>query len=245
LAVQLVRLKVAVVVVWGDRAVVAVKEASPAIPIVMAVHPDPVGAGLAASLARPGGQVTGLSDYHAGTVTKRLEFLKQVAPSASRVGVFLNPTYPPAVKQLHEIQAAAPVLGVTAFPIEAKGDEDIERAFSALSMVQPGALPIIPDPGFTARRKIAELAIKSRLATASTVRQWAEAGILMSYGANFTELWSRAATYVDKILKGTKPGELPIEQPTTFELVINLKTAKAIGLTVPPSLLARADQVIE
>jgi putative tryptophan/tyrosine transport system substrate-binding protein len=245
LAAQLVSLNIVVVVVWGDRAVVAVKEASSSLPIVMAVHPDPVGAGLANSLARPGGRVTGLSDYHGDTVTKRLELLKQIVPSASRVGVFLNPTYPPAVRQLRDIKAAAPLLGVTAFPIEAKGDEEIERAFSALSIPRPGALLIIPDPGFTARTKIAELAIKSRLATVSTVRQWADAGILMSYGANFVELWRRSATYVDKILKGAKPGDLPIEQPTQFELTINLKTAKALGLTIPPSILARADQVIE
>jgi putative tryptophan/tyrosine transport system substrate-binding protein len=245
LAEGLVRLKPDVIVVWGDPAMHAIRQASRTIPIVMAVHPDPVGAGLAASLSHPGGQVTGLSDFHAGTVTKRLEFLKEVAPAAFRIAVLMNPSYPPAVRQLESIQADAPALGMSLVVIKAIGDHDVDGAFATIGKDRPGALLIIPDPTFTRRRRIAELALKSRLPSITTVRQWAEAGILMSYGTSFPHLWHRAATYVDKILKGAKPADLPIEQPTKFELVINLKTAKALGLTIPPSLMARADHVIE
>ena len=245
LAAGLVRLKVDVIVVWGDSAMRATKQATNTIPIVMAVHPDPVAAGLVASLAHPGGQVTGLSDFHAGTVTKRLELLKQVVPATSRIAVLVNPNYPAALMQLKSIQADAPAMGVRILVVEAKGDQEIDRAFATIGTERPSALLIVPDPTFTKRRRIAELAVEHRVPSMSTIRQWAEAGILMSYGTSFTHLWHRAATYVDKILKGAKPADLPVEQPTKFEFVINLKTAKALGLTIPPSLLARADQVIE
>jgi putative ABC transport system substrate-binding protein len=245
LLADLVRLKVAVLVVWGDVAMQAAREVAPRLPIVMAVHPDPVGAGLVASLARPGGQVTGLSDYHGGTITKRIELLKEVLPGTTKVAVLFNPGYPAASRQLAGIQADAQVLGVTLVAVEARGDAGVSQAFTAIARERAGGLLIIPDPTFTARRRIADLAIRNRLSSVSTVRQWAEAGVLMSYGTSFTHLWHRAATYVDKILKGAQPGDLPVEQATKFELVINLRTARALGLTVPPALLLRADEVIE
>jgi len=245
LVAELVRLKVDVFVVWGDPAVRAISKATTTIPIVLAVHADPVGAGFAASLARPGGQVTGLSDFHSGTVTKRVELLKEAVPAVTRVAVLFNPEYATTVNQFKSIQAAEPALGVTVIAMEARNDEEIEGAFGRIGRERPGALVILPQPSFTARRRMADLAIKHRLPSVATVRQWAEAGVMMSYGASFVDLWRRAATYVDKILKGAKPADLPIEQPTKFELVINMKTAKALGITIPPSLLLRADYVIE
>ena len=245
LVAELVRLKVEVLVIWGDVAMRAAREGAAGTPIVMAVHPDPVGAGLVASLARPGGQVTGLSDFHGGTITKRIELLKEVLPGTNRVAVLFNPTYPAAARQLANIRADAQALGVTVLPVEARGDEGIAAAFAAMGRERPGGLLIIPDPTFTARGRIAELAIKSRLPSIATVRQWAEAGILMSYGSSFPHLWHRAATYVDKILKGARPAELPVEQATRFELTVNVRTARALGLSVPPALLLRADEVFE
>jgi putative ABC transport system substrate-binding protein len=246
LAAELVRLKVDVLVVYGGvPGVRAASEATSTIPIVMTVGADPVGAGLAAGLARPGGQVTGLSDFHAGTITKRLELLKEVAPSVSRVAVLLNPGNPTSLLQLKTIHAAAPALGVTLLSWEVKGPDDLAHALTTIGNALPGALLLISDSTFVDRKRIAEFAVKSRLPAISTVRQWAEAGLLISYGANFSDLWRRAAMYVDKILKGAKPGDLPIEQAMTWELVINLKTARALNLTIPPSLLLRADHVIE
>jgi ABC-type uncharacterized transport system substrate-binding protein len=249
LAAELVRLKVDVVVVYGGvRAVQAVKQATSTIPIVLAVSADPVGQGLVASLARPGGQVTGLSDFHGSLVPKRLELLKDLAPSASRIALLLNPANPGSVLQARDIRAAAPAVGVTVFSVEVRGPapEDFDQAFAAIGKERPDALLLIPDATFVDRQKyIAELAVKHRLPSIGTFRQYAESGFLMSYGANFADLWRRAATYVDKILKGARPGDLPIEQASTFELVINLKTARALGLTIPSSLLLRADHVIE
>jgi ABC-type uncharacterized transport system substrate-binding protein len=311
---------------------------------VFTIDPDPVGRGLVASLARPGGNVTGLSDAHADLVPKRLELLKEAAPSAVRVGVLFNPASSLGPAQLKTAQAAAPALGMTVLPVEVRGRgrNDIDRAFETMSKgrftgililgdptigvhrsriaelaikrqlpavstlresaeagllmsygtdfhdlwrraarevdkilkgAKPGDLPvevrgrgrndidrafetmrkkrstgilILGDPTVGVHRsRIAELAVKSQLPAVSTLRESAEAGLLMSYGTDFHDLWRRAATYVDKILKGAKPGDLPVEQPTKFDLVINLKTAKALGLTIPPSLLQRADQVIE
>ena len=249
LAAELVRLKVDVVVVYGGaRAVQAVKQATSTIPIVLAVSADPVGQGLVASLARPGGQVTGLSDFHGSLVPKRLELLKDLAPSASRIALLLNPTNPGAVLQAKDIRAAAPAVGVTVFSVEVRGPtpDDFDQAFAVIGKERPDALLLIPDATFVDRQKyIAELAVKHRLPAIGTLRQYAESGFLMSYGANFADLWRRAATYVDKILKGARPGDLPIEQASTFELVINLRTARALGVTIPPSLLLRADDVIE
>ena len=179
-------------------------------------------------------------------VTKRLELLKEVVPSASRVAVLLNPANPTNPLQLKEIQAVAPALGVTLLPLEAKEPNDIDRAFAVMRNQQPGALIVFGDLMFgTHQKRMAELALKSRLPAIWAVKENADAGGLMSYGTNFDDLYRRAAGYVDKILKGAKPADLPVEQPTKFELVLNLKTAKALGLTIPQTLLLRADQVIE
>ena len=246
LAAQLVRLKVDVIVASsGDTARVA-KEATTTIPIVFTVSPDPVGTGLVESLARPGGNVTGLSDFHGDLVAKRLELLKEVVPLASRVAFLWNSASSSGPLQLKELQAVAPALGVTLLSFEVKGADDFDRAFVAMGKERPGALVVHGDPLLSNQRsRIFEFAVKNRLPAIYTVRENVEAGGLMSYGANFLDLWRRAATYVDKILKGTKPADLPVEQPMKFELVINLKTAKQIGLTIPPNVLARADKVIK
>lgn len=246
LAAELVRLKVDVLVAEGAPAAQAAKNATSVIPIVMGNAADPVGTGLVASLARPGGNITGLSDFNLGVVTKRLELLKEVVPSASRVAVLLNPSNPTNPLQLKEIQAAAPALRVTLLSLEAKAAGDIDRAFTTMRKERPGALIVIGDPMFgTHARRIVELAAKSRLPAIYSSRISIDTGGLMSYGTNFDDLYRRAATYVDKILKGTKPSDLPVEQPTKFELIVNLKTAKALGLTIPQSVLFRADEVIQ
>jgi putative ABC transport system substrate-binding protein len=245
LAADLVRIHVDVIVATGAPAAQAAKKTTSTAPIVMGNAADPVGTGLVASLARPGGNVTGLSDFAEGVITKRLELLKQVAPPVSRVAVLLNPANPSNPLQLKEIRAAAPSLGVTPLALEVKSAEDIERGFSAMKKERAGALLVLGDPLLeTHRVKIAKLAIDERLPAIYSHSGWMDIG-LMSYGVNFDDLYRRAATYVDKILKGAKPGELPVEQPTKLELVINLKAAKQIGLTIPPNVLARADRVIK
>jgi ABC-type uncharacterized transport system substrate-binding protein len=242
---ELVNLKIDVLVVYGMVAVKAAKRVTNTIPIVMANAVDPVGAGLVASLARPGGNITGLSDYHFATVTKRLELLKEVVPTASRVGVLFNPANASNPLQVKDLQRVAPSLKVSVTPVEAKTPADVDRAFDALKKDRPSALLLIGDTLLSANQKrIAEFALENRIPAGYTLRQFVEAGGLMSYGTNFADMWRRAASYVDKILKGTKPADLPVEQPTKFELVINLKTAKQIGLTIPPNVLARADKVI-
>ena len=248
LLAELVRLKVDVLVVGGDPALHAAKKAISDIPIVMVTRPDPVGTGLVFSRARPGANITGLSDFHAGVVTKtkRLELLKEAVPSASRVAVLLNPSHPTNPLQLKDLQAAAPGLRVTILSLGVRGTDDIDRAFTIMKKERPGALLALGDPTITNyQRTIAELAIKIRLPSIYTIRQFAELGGLMSYGTSFEDLYRRAATYVDKILKGAKPADLPVEQPTKFERVINLKTAKQIGVTIPQSVLYRADKVIK
>jgi ABC-type uncharacterized transport system substrate-binding protein len=246
LAAELARLKIDIFVIAGAPAAHAAKKASTVIPIVMIAVADPVGMGLVASLARPGGSITGLSDFNTGVVAKRLELLREVVPSASRVAVLLNPTNPSNPPQLKLTQAAAATLGVTLLAFEANRADAIDRAFVAIKTERAGALIIIGDPMLgTHAKRIVELSTRNRLPTIYWVREFPDAGGLMSYGAKFDDLWRRAATYVDKILKGAKPGELPVEQPTKFELVINLKTAKALGLTIPQTILLQADQVIE
>jgi putative ABC transport system substrate-binding protein len=241
---ELVRLKVDVLVAYGPAS--ALKKIAGTIPVVFTVSADPVAVGLAASLARPGGNLTGLSDQHSDTVTKRLELLREVIPSMSRVAVLWNPTVPSALPQLRSLQAAAPALGMTVLSLEARGPADIERAFSVIGKERPVALLVIGEPLTVSHRgRIAELAIKNRLPAIGTTRQYADAGFLMAYGANFDHLWRRAATYVDKILKGAKPGDLPIEQASKWDLVINLKTAKVLGVTIPPVLMLQADHVIQ
>ena len=246
LAAELARLKVDVFVVAGAPAAHAAKKASSVIPSVMTGVADPVGMGLVASLARPGGSITGLSDFNTGVVVKRLELLREVVPSVSRVAVLLNPMNPSNSPQLRLTQAAAATLAVTLLTFEAKRADEIDRAFLAMKTERPGALLVIGDPllGSHAKR-IVELSTRNQLPAIYWTREFPDGGGLMSYGTNLDDLWRQAATYVDKILKGAKPADLPIEQPTKFELVINLKTAKALGLTIPPSLLLRADQVIE
>jgi len=246
LATELVRLGVDILVVMGAPAAHAAKNATSVIPIVIGNAADPVGTGLVASLARPGGNITGLSDFNLGVVTKRFELLKEVVPSASRVAVLLNPANPTNPLQLKEIQAVAPALGVTLLPLEARELNDVDRAFAVMRNQQPGALIVFGDQMFgTHQKRLAELALKSRLPAIWAQKENVDAGGLMSYGTNFDDLYRRAAGYVDKILKGAKPADLPVEQPTKFELVINLKTAKALGLTIPQSVMLRADQVIE
>jgi len=246
LAGELVRMKVDVIVAAGALAIRAAKKVTSTIPVVMGNAGDPVGTGLVASLARPGGNVTGVSELSAGVVTKRLELLKEVVPAASRVAVLLNPANPTNSMELKEIQAVSPAFGVILLPLEVKGPDDIERAFATMKKELAGALIILGDQtNSTRRNRIIELAIKDRLPAIFGRGVAVHSGGLMSYGASFGDLYRRAATYVDKILKGAKPADLPVEQPTKFELVINLKTAKALGITVPPEVLQRADRVIK
>jgi putative ABC transport system substrate-binding protein len=246
LAAELVRLKVDVAVVRGSPSVVAVQKAHDTLPIVMTVHADPVGTGLVASLARPGGRVTGLTDGHADLAPKRLEFLKEMVPSVSRVAAFHNPSTPHARRQLTHIQTNAPALGLTILPVKVQAPRDIDGAFDTARRERADAVFIIPDPSWSLGQepRLADLALRHRLPAIGTLKKFAETGMLMAYGTDFAQLFRRAATYVDKILKGAKPGDLPIEHPTKFDLIINLRTAKALGLAVPPTLQVRADDVI-
>ena len=247
LAADLVRLKVDVIVAQGGAATQAVQQATRTIPIVMSLVLDPVASGLVPSLARPGGNVTGTSFMGPDMVGKQLQLLKEVVPKVSRVALLTNPANPASAPGLREAEAAARALGVRLQALEARNPQEIDSAFAAMTREHAGALLIFPDPIFTnQRRQIAELAAKRRLpALHGGTPEYAEAGGLMVYSPNILDLHRRAATYVDKILKGAKPGDLPVEQPTKFELVINLKTAKALGLTIPQSLLVRADEVVQ
>ena len=248
LAAELVRLNVDVIVTAPAGSASFAKKATSTIPIVFIGEPDPVGTALVASLAHPGGNVTGLADAHSDLVPKRLELLKQVAPSASRIAILWNPANPSTAPQLKIAVAAAPALGTTILPVGVKGSrrDDVDRAFETLVKNRPGSLLVVGDATLGVhRQRIAELSIKHRLPTSGSHSAWTESGLLMSYGTDFVELFRRGAVLVDKILKGARPADLPVEQPTKFELVINLKTAKALGLTVQPSLLTRADRVIE
>ncbi len=247
LAAELVRLKVDVIVTATTSGVQAARRATSTIPIVMAAVGDPVVTGLVASLARPGGNITGLSLLSPELSGKRLELLREAVPKLSPVAVLWNSANPAMILSFRETQTAAQVLGVSLQSWEVQGDpQDFERAFSMISKERPHALVVVLDP-FTIlhRSRIVELAAKHRLPAMYDVRAFVEAGGLMSYGPSVPDMYRRAATYVDKILKGAKPAELPVEQPTRFELVINLKTAKALGLTIPQSVLIRADQVIQ
>jgi ABC-type uncharacterized transport system substrate-binding protein len=244
LAAELVNLKVDILVARGAPAAHAARNATSTIPIVMGNAADPVGTGLVASLARPGGNITGLSDFNSGVITKRLELLKEVVPAVSRIAILLNPGNPTNPPQLKEVQAVAPALSLTLLSLEVKGADDIERAFTAMKKDRTGALLVVGGGVGNHGPRVAELAVKSRLPAMWSSSDSVETGGLMSYGTNFADLYRRAATYVDKILKGAKPADLPVEQPMKFELVINLKAAKQIGLTIPPNVLVRADKVI-
>jgi putative tryptophan/tyrosine transport system substrate-binding protein len=247
LAADLVRLKVDVILAAGTGpGALAAKHASTAIPIVVLNHPDPVGSGLVASLARPGGNVTGLSTFSPDLVGKELQLLTEAVPRLSRVAVLRNPTNQAQLAELREAEIAVRPLGMQLQILDAPTPGEFASAFAAMTKEGAGALLILRDPLFFLQRtRIAELAAKRRLPAMAYTRELVEAGLLMAYGPDQRDIWRRSATFVDKILKGAKPADLPVEQPTEFELVINLKTAKALGLTIPPSLLARADQVIE
>jgi ABC-type uncharacterized transport system substrate-binding protein len=246
LAAELVGLKVDVIVTSGTPASLAAKQATRTIPIVMAQLADPVGAGLVASLGRPGGNVTGLTTQDANLSGKRLEMLREVVPKVSRFAVLIDETSPGSMLIARGTQVAAQSLGVQLQSLGVRGPGELDRAFSAMKEARAGAL-IVESSSllFTSRTRLADLALKNRLPTVFAQREYAEAGGLMAYSADFSDLFRRTATFVDKILKGAKPADLPVEQPTKFDFVINLKTAKALGLTIPPSLLQRADQVIE
>jgi len=242
----LVRLKVDVIVVGTDVGIAAVRQQTQTIPIVMANSTDPVATGFVASLARPGGNVTGLSTMSPELSAKRLELLKAAVPGLSRVAIIWNPDARGAVLDYKETEGAARSLRLQLQAVEVSRADDFNRAFSALTTGRAEALIVAPSfLFFTNRGQIASLAQKNRVPTMWPGTDFTEAGGLMAYGPNTAERWRRAAAYVDKILKGAKPGDLPVEQPTKFELAINLKTAKALGLTIPPSLLRRADHVIQ
>ncbi len=246
LAAELVRLKVDVIVTPTTPASLAAKQATSTIPIVFVAVADAVGAGLIASFARPGGNITGLASISAELGGKRLELLKQVASKASRVAVLYNPGDRANVLMLKDMQESAPALGLTLHPLEVRGPGEFEDAFAAMTRARTHAL--FGSAGvltFEHRKTLVDLAAKNRIPAMWGHRQFVDAGGLMSYAVNWYDQLRRAATYVEKILKGAKPGDLPVEQPTKFELDINLKAAKAIGLTIPPSLLQRADEIIQ
>jgi putative tryptophan/tyrosine transport system substrate-binding protein len=246
LAAELVRLKVDVIVTASPPATEAAKQATSTIPIVFTVVGDPVAEGFVANLARPGGNITGLATISPELVGKQLEMLKAVVPKISRVAVLQNPSNLSHLRQLRQAESAARALGVQLQILEARTPSEIEAAFPAMSSQRAGGVLVLRDAVFRAQgAQIAALAAKSRLPAMYGLREQAEAGGLMAYGASVPQMFRRAATYVDRILKGAKPGDLPVEQPTKFELVINLKTAKALGLTIPQSILVRADRVID
>jgi len=243
---DLIQLKVDIIVSSSTPAVRAAKESTRTIPIVMAGLTDPVGAGLISSLARPGGNITGLTNIFTELSAKRLELLKEVAPRVSRVAILWNPTHPGQAIAWQQTQQAAQTLGLVLFSAEVRRPEDFNPAFTAILVERAEALLVLPDPLTSFHRhQTADFAVKQRLPSVYAASYWVQAGGLLSYGPSFPEIWRRAGVYVDKILKGARPADLPIEQPTKYELVINLKTAKALGLTIPQSLLLRADQVIE
>jgi ABC-type uncharacterized transport system substrate-binding protein len=244
IAAEFVRLKVDVIVTAGG-AVLAAKQATSLIPIVFAVAADPVGGGLVASLVRPGGNVTGLSTQFTDLAGKRLELLREIVPNLRRLAIMANAGYPAAVLEMTEVQATARTLGLEVATFEIRRAEDIAPAFEALKG-RAEAVYVCGDPLMTTNRvRMNTLALAARLPMMHAIREFVEAGGLISYGPNFPDLWRHAADLVDKILRGAKPAEIPVAQPTKFDLVINLTTAKALGLDVPPTLLARADEVIE
>jgi putative ABC transport system substrate-binding protein len=245
IAAEFVRLKVDVIVTSGTLPVVVAKQTTSVIPIVFATAGDPVGNRLVASLAQPGGNVTGLSIQSVDLAGKRLELLREVLPGLRRLAFMANVGTPIAVMEIGEVKAAARTLGLEVDTLEIRRAEDIASAFEALKG-GAGALYVQPEPLTTSNRmQINNLALAARLPTMHGNPENVEAGGLMAYAPHYLDMWQRAADYVDKILRGAKPGEIPVEQPTRFDLVINLKTAKALGLTVPPTLLAIADEVIE
>jgi putative tryptophan/tyrosine transport system substrate-binding protein len=246
-AAELVALQPDVIVTpLGDAAVLALKNATTTTPVVMLVAADPVGTGLVTSLARPGGNITGMSILAPDVSGKRLALLKEAIPRVTRVALLWNSADPGKVSELRYTEAAATALRLTVHPVEVRAGGDFPRAFSIITGLRPEAIVVFSDPLTVVNaRQIVAYATQQRLPLIAELRHFAETGALMSYGASLAEMFRRSAAYVDKILRGSKPADLPVEQPTKFEFVINLKTAKALGLTIPPSLLVRADQVIE
>ena len=242
---EFVRLKVDIIVTGGTAAVIAAKQATLVIPIVFGTAGDPVGTGLVASLARPGGNVTGLSNQSADVAGKRLELLRDAVPNLHRLAIMANVAVPIGILEMAEVQAAARTLDLDIATLETRRAEDIAPAIEALKG-HMDALYVVTDPLMNTNRvRISTVALDAKLPTMHGLRGYVEAGGLMSYGTNLPESFRRAADLVDKILRGAKPADIPVEQPTEFDLVINLKTARALGITIPSSLLARADEVIE
>jgi ABC-type uncharacterized transport system substrate-binding protein len=245
IAAEFVQRKVDVIVTSGTSMVLAAKQATSVIPIVFTATGDPVSTGLITSLARPGGNITGLSNQLPDLVGKRLELLREVVPGLGRLALLANVGNPVIMLEIGHVQAAARTLGLEVIPLEIRRGEDIVPAFEALKG-RAQALYVCGEPLVTTNRvRINTLALAARLPIMHSVREYVEAGGLMSYGPNFPDLWRRAADYVDKILHGAKPADIPVEQPIKFDLIINITTAKALGLEMPPMLLARADEVIE
>jgi putative ABC transport system substrate-binding protein len=246
LVAELIRLKVDIMVIDGTAAIRAAQHATTTIPIVMALSGDPVGDGLVASLARPGGNITGLSMMIPEVSGKRLELLQEAVPKLSHVAVLWNPDFPGSTLAFKETQTAAHALGLQLQSLEVRRPDEFDQAFAAMTREHADALVVISNELFFGhRRQLAELTVRHRLPAMFHLREYAEAGGLMAYGADAADMYRRAATYVDKILKGTTPADLPVEQPTKFTFVINLKTAQALGVTLPPHLLYFADQVIQ
>ena len=246
LAAELVRSNVDVIVTGGTPTAKALKAATQTIPIVMAIVGDPVGAGLVNSLARPGGNATGFSIVSPELGAKRLELLKEIVPTVSSVAVLLNINNPLSQIELKEMQTAAQAMRLQLHPVEISTEDGLEDAFAAMNKAAPQAFVVLTDPIlFSQRKRTVEFANMKRLPAVYFFKGFVEGGGLMSYGPSDDDLYRRAAGYVDKILKGAKPGDLPVEQPTKFDLVINLTTARALGLTIPPMLLGTADEVIE
>ena len=246
LAAELAALKPDLYVVQSPLAAHAARKVAGNLPIVMANVQDPVASGLVTSLAHPGGNITGMSDFHSASVTKRLELMKEAIPGLSRVGVMWIPSSAPNVQQLRDLEAAAPVLKVSIVSLPIKEAADIAPAVDRMKGQRGAALLLLGDILLTTNmRLVADRALGHRLPAVYTTRQFVHAGGFMAYGTDFVELYRRSAIFVDKILRGAKPADLPIEQPTKFDLLVNLKTAKALGITVPRSVLQRADEVIE
>jgi putative ABC transport system substrate-binding protein len=248
LAAELVRLKVDVIVAPGAAAIRAAQHATRTIPIVMTASSDPVGEGFIASLAHPGGNITGLSFLSAEIPGKRLELLKETVPQSPRIAVLANPAFPAYESAMHNLTGAARALGLQLHVVEVRSADELDTAFAAMTRAGADAVIVIEDAVLLNSgrgRVVADLAATHRLPVMYGWRDWVVAGCLMSYGPSPLDTYRRAATYVDKLLKGTKPADLPVEQSTKFELVINLKTAKALGLTIPATLLLQADEVIQ
>lgn len=246
LAGELAGMKLDLIVVAPINTALAMKKATSTIPIVMANGGEPVRVGLVASLARPGGNVTGLSNVSTDLIGKEMELLKEAVPGSSRVAFLVNASSPLADQQLREAHTGARSLGIRLVPGKTRDASQYQAAFAAFTRDRASALIVNLDPMFfTHRQRIADLAVAHRLPAISAFREFAEAGGLMAYGANLADMFRRSATYVDKILKGANPGDLPVEQPTKFDFVINLRTAKSLGITIPQSILLRADEVIQ